>query len=131
LFAGLLPDNGADTNLPPPAGMIQDVLRRANLVYYDWEVTGPRLEPWLHLGQFARQITRRAQMPVDSAGLRWVAVLVPRLGTSATVINFKAPDQLAFVRRSTLGFTAPELHLLVDWLESPEFPCGLHSSLAR
>jgi len=34
---------------------------------------------------------------------------------------------LTFARKSTLGFTALELHLLADWLESPRFPHGLHT----
>jgi len=127
LFAGLLPETSTDV-LPPPAGMIQDILRRTNLVYYDWEVTGPRLQPCLQLGQTVRQIARRPQMSLDSASLNWLETLIPRLGTSATVITRTAPDQLNFVRRSTFGFTAPELHLIADWLESPQFPRALHSS---
>ena len=130
LFAGLLPDAGVTDRRPPPAGMLQDILGRTNLVYYDWEVTGPRVVSCLELGQTARLVMHRAQMPLDSAGLTWLSVLVPRLGTSVTVVSLAAPNQLSFVRKSTLGFTAPELHLLADWLESPQFPGGLHSWLA-
>jgi hypothetical protein len=111
--------------------MIQDILSRTNLVYYDWEITGPRVTSGLELGQTARQILRQAQMSLDSASLNWLGVLVPRLGTSATIVSLTAPNQLAFARKSTLGFTALELHLLADWLESPQFPCGLHSMLAQ
>jgi len=127
LFAGLFPDVGAETNPPPPAGMIHDILSRTNLVYYDWEVTGPRVNTVLYLGQTARQIARCAQMPLNSASLNCLSVLWPRLGSSATIINLSAPNQLAFVRKSTVGFTALELHFLADWLESPQFPRGLHS----
>ena len=126
LFAGLLPDTNTVVT-PPSDGLMADVLSRPDLVYYDWEVTGMRLKPCLQLGQTARQIARQPQMPMDSASLSWLAVLIPRLGTSATTINLTAPDQLEFYRRATLGFTAPELHLLADWLESPQFPSGLHS----
>jgi hypothetical protein len=121
LFAGLLPDDRTDAP-PPPEGMIQDVLQRTNLLYYDWEVTGPRLPPVLQLGQFARQIARQPQLPLDSAAVSWLGILVPRLGTSATVITRTAPDQAVFSRRSTLGLTATELLLLAGWLESPQFP---------
>lgn len=127
LYAGLFPDTNAAA-APPPAGLLQDILRRPNLVYYDWEVTGPRLQPDLQLAQTARQIARRPAMSLDSASLDWLAMLIPRLGTSATIISRPAPGQLTFVRRSTLGLTAPELHLLADWLESPQFPRGLHSA---
>ena len=131
LFAGLLPDTGVADRRPPPAGMIQDILSRTNLVYYDWEITAPRVASGLELGQTARQILRQAQISLDSASLNWLGVLVPRLGISDTIVSLTAPNQLAFARKSTLGFTALELHLLADWLESPQFPCGLHSMLAQ
>ncbi len=121
LLAGLLPDTN-NAAAPPPAGLIQDVLRRTNLVYYDWEVTGPRLQPLLQVGQTARQVARRPELAMDSAGINWLAMLIPRLGTSVTIINRTGPAELAFYRRSTLGFNAVELHLLADWLESPQFP---------
>ena len=129
VFGGLLPAGGMATNLPPPAGMIQDVLRRTNLVYYDWEVTGPRADAWFNLGQTARELLRRAKLPADSAGATWLGMLLPRLGTSATVVTQTGDRQLTFIRKSTLGLTAVELQLLADWLESPQFPRGLHSSL--
>jgi hypothetical protein len=121
LFAGLLPDTNSAA-VPPPAGMIQDVLNRTNLVYYDWEVTGPRLQPDLQLAQTARQLARQPQLPLDSASMNWLGMLIPRLGTSATIISRTGPAELTFYRRSTLGLTAPELHLLAGWLESPQFP---------
>lgn len=126
LFVGLLPDTN-NAAAPPPAGLINDVLRRTNLVYYDWEVTGPRLQPVLQLGQTARQIARRPQMAMDSPAIGWLGPLIPRLGTSATIVSRTGPAELTFYRRSTLGFNAVELHLLADWLESPQFPRDLHS----
>jgi hypothetical protein len=121
LFAGLLPDTNSAAAAPPPAGLIADVLRRPNLVYYDWEVTGPRLQPVLQLAQTTRLLLRQPQLALDSASLDCLAALVPRLGTSATIITRTAPDQLTFVRRSNLGLTSPELNLLAGWLESAGF----------
>jgi hypothetical protein len=123
LFAGLLPATNSAA-APPPNGMIQDVLRRTNLVYYDWEVTGPRLNPLLQLGQTVRLVMRRPQLPLNSASLNWLAALIPRLGTSATVINRTGPAELTFYRRSTIGLTALELQILAGWLNSPQFPQG-------
>ena len=121
LLAGLLPDTNTAA-LPPPDGLIQDVLRRTNLVYYDWEVTGPRLQPCLDLAQTTRLIVRQPQLPLNSASLSWLGMLIPRLGTSATIINRTGPAELTLYRRSTLGLTALELHWLAGWLESPQFP---------
>jgi len=126
LYAGLFPDTNTAA-LPPPAGLIQDILRRTNLVYYDWEVTGPRLQPCFELGQTARLIARRPQLPLNSASLNWLGAIIPRLGTTATIINRAGPAELTFYRRSTLGLTAPELQLLADWLESSQFPRSLHA----
>ena len=121
LYAGLFPDTNAVAP-PPPAGLIQDILRRTNLVYYDWEVTGPRLQPTLQVAQTARLILRQPQLSLDSASLTWLGSIIPRLGTSATIINRTGPAELTLYRRSTLGLTAFELHLLTGWLESPQFP---------
>jgi len=130
VFGGLLPNAGWETNRPPSSGMIQDVVRRTNLVYYDWEVSGPRIEPWLYIGQVSRLASRHGQLSMESAGIGWLRVLSARLDRSTTLINRTGTNQLSFIRKSTVGLTAPELHLLVDWLESPQFPRGLHSSLS-
>jgi hypothetical protein len=37
---------------------------------------------------------------------------------------------LELERDATVGLNAFELHLLADWLESPQFPLGLHTFLA-
>jgi hypothetical protein len=121
LYAGLFPDTNTAA-LPPPSGLIQDILRRTNLVYYDWEVTGPRLQPALQVMQTARLITHHPQLSLQSASLQWLGSIIPRLGTSATIVTRTGPDELTVLRRSTLGLTAVELHLLTGWLESPNFP---------
>jgi hypothetical protein len=109
---------------------LQETLSRTNLLYHDWEITGPRVEQWLYMGQFARVVSHKAQLPFGSPGVLWFAAVAPRLGTAATDITQTGPNQLSFTRQSTLGFTAIELHLLADWLESPQFPNGLHTFLA-
>lgn len=128
LYAGLLPDNPTNP-VPPPQGMIQYLLNHTNLMYYDWEVTGLRLQPCLKLAQTTRLVARCPQLPADSASLAWLAALDPRLGTSATLVNRTGPDEFNFYRRSTIGLTASELQLLADWLESPAFPRGLYSTV--
>jgi len=79
-------------------GLIQDILRRTNLVYYDWEVTGPRLQPSLQVAQTTRLITRHPQLSLDSAGLTWLGAMIPRLGTSATIITRTGPAELTLRR---------------------------------
>jgi hypothetical protein len=98
------------------------VLRRTNLVYYDWEVTGPRLAPVLSVARTMRLVTRHPDLPADAASLNCLGALIPRLGTSATIASRTGPAELSILRRSTIGFTAAELHFLAGWLESTNFP---------
>ncbi|MGB7769487.1 MAG: hypothetical protein WBN22_11625 [Verrucomicrobiia bacterium] len=117
-------DNSTSLNIS------QAALNRADLVYYDWETTGPRIDQWIYMGQFARFVSHHAQLPPDSPALLWLKAIAPKLGYTVTRITETGPNQLSFTRRSSLGFTGIELNLLADWLESPRFPLGLHTLLA-
>ncbi len=125
---GLLPFT--PTNQPAPKALYQAVFSRKNLVCYDWELTQPRIADWLYVGQVFRLLFEKAQMPANSAGLTWLLAVAPKLGNCVTVVTRSGPSQLSFIRQSSLGFKAVELHLLADWLESPRFPYGLHTLLA-
>ena len=105
-------------------------MNRTNAVYYDWEITGPRTDQWLYMGQFARLVCNKDQLPFSSPATLWLKDIAPRLGASLTVITQTGPNQLSFTRKSTIGFTGIELNLLADWLESPQFPIGLPTFLA-
>jgi hypothetical protein len=109
---------------------LRAVLNLTNLVYHDWEITGPRINQWLYMGQFVRLVSHRAQLPTDSPGVLWLLAVAPKLGASLTDITQTGPSQLSFTRQSSIGFTGIELQLLADWLESPQFPRGLHTFLA-
>ncbi|HEY2084316.1 MAG TPA: hypothetical protein VGI88_16165 [Verrucomicrobiae bacterium] len=115
---------------PPPPALLKEILNHTNLVYYDWELTGLRVDQWLHLGQFIRFVSGKAQLPFDSATTAWIRAVSSQLGNCGTEITETEPGQLSFTRNSTVGLTAIELHLLADWLESPNFPYGLHTLLA-
>jgi hypothetical protein len=126
LSGGLIPPS-IRTNLPIPDELLVQLHSNAKLIYYDWEITGPRIEAWTYIGQTLRLIFKLAQMPPQSVGYEWLNALLPRLGNSATAATMSAPGRVSFVRNSTIGFTGVELHLLADWLESPQFPKGIHS----
>jgi hypothetical protein len=105
-------------------------MTRPNLVYYDWEITQAKLAHWVFFGQTARLVFQLPQMPPESAAFAFLLAAAPKLGNTGTEIIQDGPARLSFVRNSHSGFTGAELHLLADWLESPAFPHGLHSSLA-
>lgn len=112
---------------PLSAELVQKILGRDGLVYHDWELTGARTEQWLYMGQFARYVSLKAQLPFGSASVLWLKAVAHKLGPSVTDIVVTGPNQLSFRRESTVGCTAVELQLLADWLESPRFPIGLHT----
>jgi len=116
---------------PPPDGVLTGIYSKTNLVYFDRELTGYHLEQWIQLGQALRVVFSAGQLPGDSASFKWLSALGPRLGPGGTEITESAPGKLSFVRKSDVGFTAVELQMLADWLESPDFPRGTYSMLVR
>jgi hypothetical protein len=129
LFGGLSPL--VITNTSTPAGTLHELLTQHNVVYFDRELTGPRVEAWMYIGQLFRIIFRRAQLPPESLALNWLKAISPGLSTSATTVTKTGPTEMSFDRTSTLGLTGIELHLLADWLESAEFPIRLHTVIAK
>ena len=115
------------TNRPPPGLLLQQVTTQTNLVYYDWEMTGQRVDEWLHIGQLLRLLLGNANLPPDSASMAWLNAAKTNLAKSMTGAAQTGPEQLAFTRISTVGLTALEMHLLADWFESPQFPRGLNT----
>ena len=129
IFAGLSPL--AITNSPPPTATLHNLLSQHNVTYFDRELTGPRVEAWMYISQLFRIIFRREQLPAESASIPWLKAVAPLLGSSATTARKTSQTDLSLSRTSTVGCTAVELHLLADWLESPQFPRHLHSTLAK
>ena len=129
LLGGLYPLASGEA-IPLSAEILRPLLGRTNLIYYQAELTGQMLEDDLAMGQLLRLLFQHAQLPTDAAATRWLKKLDSLLAGSATFLTQAGPQRLALERRSTLGLTALELHLLADWLESPQFPRGLHTLLA-
>jgi hypothetical protein len=134
IFGGMLPDTTPGTNTqnniyqrPSRASLVDALPAQTNLLFYDWELTGLRLQPCLYFGQVARVVSRHVELPADSPSLQWLQAIQPRLGSCTTTITRTGDNQLTFFRKSTLGFSASELQLMADWLESPQFPFGLYS----
>lgn len=129
LLGGLIPLAEGDSS-PVPAEIPRAVLGTPNLVYYHTELTGDRIEDGLFIGQLFRVAFHKPQLPAVAAATLWLKNVEPLLGASTTSVTLSGTEQLTFTRNSTIGFTALELHLLADWLESPQFPHGLHTFLA-
>jgi hypothetical protein len=106
-----------ETNYPSSPEVFKQLYGQTNLVYYDWEHTGLRVEQLIYLGQFVRFGLGSPQLPTGSPGLLWLKAIAKKPGDSLTTCEVTAPGQLKFVRSSSTGFTAVELHLLVQELE--------------
>jgi hypothetical protein len=131
VFAGLFPPPGnTKASRPLPPDLVKRLENQKDLVAYSWELTAPRVEDWVVIGQTLRVVAQRAQLPPLSAALTCLKAAGPKLWPSVTEVTQTAPGQLSLKRRSSLGFTAVELHLLADWLESPQFPHGLYTLIA-
>jgi hypothetical protein len=126
VYAGGFPNSTVE---PLSEAMLSKDLSHTNLVYHDWEITGLRTGHWLFMTQFARFVLHKASLPAGSPGVLWLRAIALKPGNSVTDITQTGPAQLSFRRQSSVGFTALELNLLADWLESPQFPCGLYSQL--
>jgi hypothetical protein len=114
------------TNAPTPAELLQQLDAGTNLVWYDWEFTGRCAEGLVTMSQLVRNVLNRSRLTYTTS-LHWLAAVTPKLGNSVTGIKLLSPTHLNISRVSTIGLTGMEMNLLIDWLESPDFPCGLHS----
>jgi hypothetical protein len=128
ILGGLNPIAG-NTNLEAPASLLAQFSGRTNLVYYNWELTGQRLQSLLYISQLFRMVCGKAQLTTNEATIGWLKSAPALFGNSATMGAQTGPNQLSFTRVSTVGLTGAEIHLLADWLESPHFPSGLYTFL--
>ena len=128
ILGGFAATTNSDREIP--LELIQQLHRDPNLVYYDWEVTSAQVAAWTQMSQLMRMAFSFAQLSIKQPGLPWLNVVEPKLGYCATTISVAGDRRLVFARSSVLGLSSVELQLLVDWLESPEFPRGLHTLLA-
>ena len=128
----LLPEVSSPVIYPRPSvtELLADIASRTNLVAYEWETTGARAESVHILGQLLRAITRHPQLPANTGSSIWLQAARNRLGNCTTTVTLTGSNRLAFERKSTTGFNALELHVLADWMESPEFPRGFYSTLS-
>ena len=125
--------------VPPPGELFAQFNRRDDIVYYDWETTGRRLEAWRLLTELLPIIHR---MSMDEAvqerkafeattnspkseryrppyiiADNWLAGVAAHLtGDTTTEVAKTGPAELTIKRRSPFLFTSIELELLTHWL---------------
>jgi hypothetical protein len=122
LVAGLFPLETSPFTNPPPVGLIKQLTGRPNIVYYDWEITQPRLEQLRPLLPFLSVVTTIPVLNNTAVSYRWLDVIEPRVGETVTEASISSPRELSLTRRSHLGLTGLELLGLALWLDHPGFP---------
>jgi hypothetical protein len=116
---------------PAPATLWAQLAGRTNLVYYDWELTGPRVRHLLSLTQVVPilqmlDVGPRETSPGTDPRLAieeiWLANLTPFLSNTATEVTKTGPNELTVTRNSPFVFSSLELVLLSHWLS--DTPAG-------
>lgn len=113
-----------------PSVILHELNTTPGLIYYQVEDTGVRVDAGLFISQLFRVVFHKAQLPSGGYATQWIKKSERMLGSTTTEIRRSSSQQLDFVRKSSIGFSAAEIHLLADWLESPTFPFGLHTFTA-
>lgn len=107
---------------PAPDELWKRVQGRTDLVYYDWESTGSRLQDWRLLGRILLLPQARATSEEMVAAMHledeWLGEFVPVAGNTVTEITRTAPNELSVVRNSLVGFTGIEIFLFSEWLST-------------
>jgi hypothetical protein len=119
LLLGLFPR--LPLNKPAPDELWKQIQGRTNLVYYDWELTGPRLQQWRLLGHMLLRWPRvQSDGMIDAMQIddKWLGELGPLIDNTVTEITRAAPNELSVVRNSPVGFTGIEMFLLSGWLSA-------------
>lgn len=130
LVAGIHPNWSSDAS-PALAVIYQYLETRTNLVYYDWEITGPRVYSWRAIINIFRHFFEKPRLQPDTASIVWINSVSNRLGNTVTEITQTDVRKLALVRQGPIAVTSLELMLLAYWLESPGFPLNGYALPAR
>ncbi len=129
LLAKLFPLS--ESKRPAPASLWKQFDHADDLVYYDWEFTGPRLQQWRLLCEFLPVLpdaplvlpAKAKQAPPVVVVDAWLGGLTPFLGNTATEIKRSAPNQLSVTRTTPFVFSSFELLWLSHWLtDTPAGP---------
>jgi hypothetical protein len=116
-----------------PGPLLERLSGETNLLALGWEFTDERLSQWRYFDDASRIIldaAHRARLNRFMAGIEWIVRVKTNLHHSLTELRLSDPARLSFARKSTVGLTALETDVLVNWLELPQFPAGFQTMFA-
>ena len=116
------------TNTSAPDSLLGQFKNDSDIILYDWEASQTTTYALIQIAQTVRFVfgLNRFSMTNNSA-LPWIVAVSPKLDASGTTIRLTSTNTVSLTRSSTIGLTGLEIHLLAEWLESPDFPKGLFS----
>ena len=116
------------TNKPAPESLLSQFKSDSDVILYDWEASQTTSFTLIQMAQAARFVFGASRLSMtNNLSLPWMVAVSPKLGESKTTVRLASSDTITFSRSSTLGLTGFEIHLLSEWLESPDFPVGMFS----
>lgn len=123
---GLFPLRIRGETTPPPAGLFAELDSEDGVIYYQWEVTEPRLLQWKAILNHFEPVrySYLVSTGVRSPKFRtfkisdfWLGEMGRHLGNSVTKVIQTSPTELTVSRRAHIGLTALELVKASRWLE--------------
>ncbi|HZQ48028.1 MAG TPA: hypothetical protein VFC07_13505 [Verrucomicrobiae bacterium] len=128
LMGGMFPSQPRKEPLPP--GLVQEIMNKPKLVYYDWEITQDRLGDWRLLSQLSAMLSGLPLPNANTPVQKWLIAVAPKMSACGTEVTLTAPNELTLVRNAPLGFSASELIGLGYWIDAPGFPMSAHHEKA-
>ncbi|HWD20171.1 MAG TPA: hypothetical protein VHB20_12935 [Verrucomicrobiae bacterium] len=137
LFAEMFPNSPRKTNAP--SQLFDQFKNRNDIVYYDWEMTGPRLEQWRLLSELLPVVQKITPAEVQQerkafaattnapAGQKHIpsfaladnfmgGIAAPMNAITITEVAKTGANELTVKRRSPFLFTGLEWELLTHWM---------------
>jgi hypothetical protein len=130
---------------PAPPALWEQFAGRADLVYYDWELTGPRVRYLLTATQVLPILQMLGVGPQEPIAFgtktpavlevesrldfqeHWLLNLTPLLANTVTEVTKTGPNELTVIRNSSFVFSSLELILLSHCLsDTPAGPLDWH-----
>jgi hypothetical protein len=106
------------TNNPAPAELFEQ-LRKRNLIYYEWEISGARMRLVGHLWQLYHLLGGKPTQ-IDAPSTKWLKAIEGRMANTVTEGTLDNSRRIKLVRQSQLGFNSVELVLLAHLLDDKD-----------
>ncbi len=106
LLAGVFPNTPRSKPLPPE---LFQRLAAKDLVFITGKSPPNGWPQVLNLSQLGLVLTSHRQLDGNSAALKWIQKIAPKLGNTVTEITQTGPAEMTFTRKAPGAFTAVEL----------------------